>query len=79
MSAQELWLHLLHQQHIGRGTLSAKQMTIIELILLQGTLSDRIVQAIGADASEAAISSVYRHLSECLAANQMFEPKNYLA
>jgi gamma-glutamyl:cysteine ligase YbdK (ATP-grasp superfamily) len=46
----------------------------LSVILEEGPLSDRILQAIGSSVTEQSIKKVYKQLSGCLAQNKMFIP-----
>ena len=45
----------------------------IKFILENGSLSTRILEAVGNDYSQENINSVYRRLGSCLANNEFFE------
>ncbi|WP_431137047.1 glutamate-cysteine ligase family protein [Psychroserpens mesophilus] len=66
---QDIWKHLYN--HV-KPNISSEHQNAIELILAQGTLSTRILKAIGKDASEKKIKQVYLKLAECLETNQLF-------
>ncbi|WP_179005332.1 glutamate-cysteine ligase family protein [Winogradskyella forsetii] len=70
-TVNQVWRHLyqtvkpkLHQSH----------HKAIEIILKEGTLSTRLLKAVGNDTSEKHIISVYQQLQNCLITNQLFHP-----
>jgi carboxylate-amine ligase len=71
-SGSELWHHIL--QHLLKAGNSELQKSSKELgvILKDGTLAHRIVQALHNDQSAENIARVYRRLCDCLATNEMF-------
>lgn len=70
--AGELWRHILERiVRSGNGSLETWKREI-EVILTEGTLSQRILKALGNDHSRENIGTVYRKLSSCLAQNKMF-------
>jgi gamma-glutamyl:cysteine ligase YbdK (ATP-grasp superfamily) len=70
--AGELWQHILSRiVRSGNGSLE-KWKREIDVILTEGTLSQRILKALGKDHSGENIISVYKNLSGCLAQNKMF-------
>lgn len=71
VSMKTLWLHLFN---LVKDSLSTAQQTAIETILQHGTLSTRILKALGEDTSEAHIKRVYQSLANCLENNQLFLP-----
>jgi carboxylate-amine ligase len=71
-TAGELWQHIL--QHLlkhGHSSLDGFKKEL-NVIIKEGTLASRIVNAIGKDQSQQHVASVYRKLCECLAQNKMF-------
>lgn len=68
----ELWRHIadriIRSGNVSVGTWSRE----INVILSEGTLSQRIVRALGNDQSRENIIAVYKRLSDCLAQNRMF-------
>lgn len=70
--AGELWGHILERiVTSGNGSRETWKREI-EVILTEGTLSQRILKALGSDHSRENINAVYRKLSSCLAQNKMF-------
>jgi gamma-glutamyl:cysteine ligase YbdK (ATP-grasp superfamily) len=68
----ELWRHIT-ERHIRSGNVAVSTgRREIDVILQQGTLSQRIVTAVGPDPSTEKIMSVYRRLCDCLSQNKMF-------
>jgi gamma-glutamyl:cysteine ligase YbdK (ATP-grasp superfamily) len=73
-SVRELWQHIFGRLvKIGTDSLGNTNHEI-EVILKEGTLSQRIMRALGKDQSKENISKVYRLLCGCLAQNKMFIP-----
>jgi gamma-glutamyl:cysteine ligase YbdK (ATP-grasp superfamily) len=71
-TAGELWQHILERiVRSGNGSLE-KWKREIDVILREGTLSQRIIKALGKDQSKENIIRVYKQLSSCLAQNKMF-------
>ena len=70
-SVGELWNHIL-QQNINSGNSLSRWKPEIDVILKQGTLSQRIIRALGGDYSKENITTVYKKLSTCLEQNRMF-------
>jgi hypothetical protein len=66
---QNVWQHLYNWV---KPKLSSENQKTIEIILTEGSLSSRILKAIGNDTSEAKIKQVYSDLAECLEMNQLF-------
>lgn len=70
--AVDLWRHILDRiVSSGNGAMSNWKPEI-DVILKEGTLSQRIVKALGSDQSHENIKKVYKQLSGCLAQNKMF-------
>lgn len=66
----EFWTMVLNRVS---GRLGKTTIDIIEKIIAQGSLSERIVRKLGANPSRSVIDSLYRDLAACLANNTMFE------
>jgi carboxylate-amine ligase len=68
----ELWQHItariIRSGNVAVGTWRRE----IDVILGEGTLSERILRALGKDYSKDNIVVVYKHLCDCLAQNRMF-------
>ncbi len=72
ITAGRLWQHILHTLiDSGNETLKQRQREL-DVILNKGTLSQRIIRAVGAQPSAETISTVYRQLCQCLNQNKMF-------
>ncbi|MEO5602692.1 MAG: glutamate-cysteine ligase family protein [Cyclobacteriaceae bacterium] len=71
-SVVELWQHIteriIRSGNYAVGTWKRE----IDVILKEGTLSQRIVLALGKDQSKENITVVYKHLCDCLDQNRMF-------
>ncbi|HEY0655085.1 MAG TPA: glutamate-cysteine ligase family protein [Chryseosolibacter sp.] len=73
-TVRDLWRHIFARLvKIGTDSLGNTNHEI-EVILNEGTLSQRIMRALGNDHSKENISRVYRLLCGCLAQNKMFIP-----
>ena len=68
----ELWGHIAGRLVRSGNVAVASARPEIDIILEQGTLSQRIERALGSDVSNENISRVYRRLCDCLAQNRMF-------
>lgn len=69
---KEIWQHIL--KHIPTENYPESNRTLIQTILEQGSLSERIIRALEQDQSERNILSIYQRLSVCLAENKLFIP-----
>ncbi len=69
VTVKEIWKKLYALVH---DTIPARYRSIIETILEKGSLSTRILEAIGENPSEERIVSVYRELAMCLQENRLF-------
>lgn len=69
---KEIWQHILN--HIPSKNFPEPAQRLIQTILEQGNLSERIIKVVGKDHSEKNILSIYRKLSACLAENKLFIP-----
>ena len=72
VSIGELWKNILHRLTMFMPSLENWKKPQLEAILNEGTLSERILEALGGDHSVDNIKRVYRQLSGCLAQNKMF-------
>src|SRR5258706_64698 len=72
LSIGELWKNILHRLTAFKPSLENWKKPQLEAILNEGTLSERILEALGGDHSVDNIKRVYRQLSGCLAQNKMF-------
>ncbi|MBS1506493.1 MAG: glutamate--cysteine ligase [Bacteroidetes bacterium] len=73
LSIGELWKEIMTRLIRVSPALESYKPEI-DIILSQGTLSERILTALGGDSSADNIKNVYRRLSGCLAQNKMFIP-----
>ncbi len=69
--AGEIWKKLYKRL---QENISAKHQKTIEFLLQNGSLSTRILKAVGEDFSEENIKGVYTNLGSCLAENKLFTP-----
>ncbi len=72
VSIGELWKNILHRLTMFMPSLENWKKPQLEAILNEGTLSERILEALDGDHSVDNIKKVYRQLSGCLAQNKMF-------
>jgi gamma-glutamyl:cysteine ligase YbdK (ATP-grasp superfamily) len=70
--AVDLWKHILDRLVRSGNDSLEKWKKEIDVILQEGTLSQRILKALNKDHSPENIKKVYRQLSGCLAQNRMF-------
>ena len=69
--AAEIWEKLYS---LVKENISESHRQSIEILLQEGSLSSRILKAVGKDPSEEKIKEVYGQLANCLATNSMFKP-----
>jgi len=70
-TAGEIWEKLYKRQ---QENISVKHQKTIEFLLENGSLSTRILEAVGDDFSERHLKEVYNRLGICLADNKLFKP-----
>jgi carboxylate-amine ligase len=70
-TAGEIWGKLYKRQ---QENISVKHQKTIEFLLENGSLSTRILEAVGDDFSEGHLKEVYNRLGTCLAENKLFKP-----
>jgi carboxylate-amine ligase len=70
--ASELWEHILQRLLKSGNSELEKSTKELAVILKEGTLAHRIVQALHTDGSAENITTVYRRLCDCLSQNKMF-------
>lgn len=68
----ELWRHITERLIRSGNVAVAAGRREIDVILNEGTLSQRIIRALGQDHSKENISGIYRRLCDCLAQNKLF-------
>ncbi|MEQ8363925.1 MAG: glutamate-cysteine ligase family protein [Cyclobacteriaceae bacterium] len=73
MTAIDVWKAVMDKLVKSNSALE-KWTPELSVILNEGTLSDRIIRALGQDTSEESIKNTYRKLCGCLAQNKMFIP-----
>lgn len=71
-TAGELWQHIFQQLLKKGNRVLEKTSKELNIILKEGTLAHRIVQAIGNEPSKENIGKVYRKLCDCLEQNKIF-------
>jgi gamma-glutamyl:cysteine ligase YbdK (ATP-grasp superfamily) len=71
-NARQVWQHILNKLILGGNQALERWNPQLLVILTEGTLSDRILQSLGADRSADQIRSTYKKLSACLEQNKMF-------
>jgi len=69
---QEVWIHLLDRMMAIPGNHVHAQKAVLDKLLKNGTLAQRIVKALDNNFSHANITRVYRQLCECLASGTLF-------
>ncbi len=69
VKVKDIWKRLYD---LVRETISSKHRGIIEKILENGSLSTRILKALGETPSEEKIREVYREMGECLQENRLY-------
>lgn len=72
-TAGELWKKIIEKLSVNNSALE-KWKPELNVILTEGTLSDRIIKSLQGDTSPEAIKRVYKQLAGCLAQNKMFVP-----
>jgi glutamate---cysteine ligase / carboxylate-amine ligase len=71
VSGVSIWQELIARHNLE---LSPSDRDILSVILENGSLSERIIQAVGEDPDRESICQVYRKLMECLHTGSMFIP-----
>jgi carboxylate-amine ligase len=72
MTMRELWRAILKRLKELNPSLMSWEKAQLEIILTQGSLSQRILKALGNDHSSHNIRKIYRQLSGCVDQNKMF-------
>jgi carboxylate-amine ligase len=72
MTMRELWRAILKRLKEMNPSLMSWEKAQLEIILTQGSLSQRILKAIGNDHSSHNLRKIYRQLSGCVDQNKMF-------
>jgi carboxylate-amine ligase len=73
-SAKQVWEKILEQLLDGGHPALEKWKPELDIILNEGTLSDRIVNSLQGDFTQEAIVKLYKKLCWCLGQNRMFVP-----
>jgi carboxylate-amine ligase len=71
-TATELWKHIIDRIVKSGNRVPEYWRKELDVILRDGTLSKRIINALNGDYTKENIKSVYKRLSDCLAQNKMF-------
>lgn len=71
MTSGEVWKHIYE---LVKQNISLDYRNTLDIILTEGTLSTRILKAVGSNFSEKHIKKVYSKLAECLENNTLFIP-----
>lgn len=71
MSSRDAWSCLIEKVS---SSLDGETQRVLEFILSQGNLSERLLTACGNNIQHSTLLPVYRQLSHCLNANQLFSP-----
>ncbi len=74
VSAKEVWQTVMNRLVRSGNSALEKWTPELSVILSEGTLSDRILGALGGDYAEENIRSVYARLCDCLDQNKIFLP-----
>jgi carboxylate-amine ligase len=69
LTVQNIWKHLYA---LAKPNIHHSHQETIEIILNEGTLATRILNAVGTDYSEKNITTVYSELANCLEENKLF-------
>ncbi|MDI9818741.1 MULTISPECIES: glutamate-cysteine ligase family protein [unclassified Legionella] len=72
MSARDIWSCLLEKV---ASELDYSSQKALEFILSQGNLSERLLNACGAEPDATSLLRLYRQLGYCLNTNQLFDPR----
>ena len=70
----QIWQHIYETLVKKGNTLLERWEPELSVIFNEGTLSERMIKAMGKEVSPASIQKVYHQLSDCLAQNKMFIP-----
>ncbi len=73
-SAKEVWLAILNKLLKGGHPALEKWKPELNIILNEGTLSDRIIKELNGESAKESILKVYKKLGWCLGQNKMFVP-----
>jgi hypothetical protein len=73
-TAKDVWLSVLKKLLNGGHPALEKWKPELDIILHEGTLSNRILRELDGDSSTEAITKVYKKLAWCLGQNRMFVP-----
>jgi carboxylate-amine ligase len=71
-SVVELWQHITERLVRSGNVAITTIRRDVEVILKEGTLSQRMLRGLGKDHSRENITALYKRLSDCLAQNRMF-------
>ena len=71
-TAGQLWQHIFKKLLLAGNSTLENWKPELDVLLREGTLSDRILRSMNGDHSIESIKHTYRHLSDCLAQNKMF-------
>ncbi|KTC77873.1 carboxylate-amine ligase [Legionella brunensis] len=71
MSTRNVWSHLIEKVS---GELDQSTQQVLEFILSQGNLSERLLSACGNVIQHTTLTHIYRQLTQCLLTNQLFNP-----
>lgn len=74
VTVKQIWKSMMNKLVKSGNTALEKWEPELSVILNEGTLSDRILNALNGDHSEESIKTVYRRLCGCLEQNKMFIP-----
>ncbi|HEX3020664.1 MAG TPA: glutamate-cysteine ligase family protein [Chitinispirillaceae bacterium] len=72
-TAQELWKHLIRELHHYDHQWIAPFISVLDMLLNTGTLSSRILRALGAEPDNNLIQKIYRALGDNLTSGSIFK------
>lgn len=73
-TAKDLWQHILNEQSVT-SKLEPVWAAVIDIILTEGNLAERILRSLPDDFEKPQIIAVYQQLAECLRYGNLFLPK----
>lgn len=71
MNLQQIWSKLIE---IISSKLTQKQQTVLEFIIKEGNLSQRLLKSFQKQAEKQTLKDIYRQLAFCLISNQQYRP-----
>ena len=71
-TVRDLWIHITERLSRSGNVAVTTVRPELDVVLKEGTLSQRIIKSLGVDHSKENITEVYKHLCDCLAQDKMF-------